>query len=51
MEAAIGHADEGGFDGNTVWVGIPSPNQQPTVRFDRDVVERLGGRALGFSRG
>ncbi|MDP9471799.1 MAG: BrnA antitoxin family protein [Chloroflexota bacterium] len=48
LEASIDHAEEGEFDWSTVQVGIPSPKQQLTVRFDADVVEWFKAQGAGY---
>ncbi len=48
LEASIDHEDEGEFDWSTVYVGIPGPKQQLTVRFDRDVVDWFKAQGAGY---
>lgn len=48
LEAAIDPDEEGTFDRSTVYVGIPGPKQQLTVRFDRDVVEWFKAQGGGY---
>lgn len=48
LEAAIDRDEEGEFDWSTVQVGIPSPKQQLTVRFDEDVVAWFKAQGAGY---
>ncbi len=48
LEASIDHDEEGEIDWSTVQVGIPSPKQQLTVRFDADVVEWFKAQGAGY---
>ena len=39
VAASIDHEEEGEIDWSTVQIGLPSPKQQLTVRFDQDIIE------------
>ena len=48
LEASIDHEDEGEFDWSTVYVGMPGPKQQVTIRFDADVIEWFRAQGPGY---
>ena len=48
VEAAIDHAEEGEFDWSTVYIGIPKPKRQLTIRLDGDVIEWFKAQGTGY---
>ena len=48
VEAAIDHTEEGEFDWSTIYVGIPKPKQQLTIRLDGDVIEWFKAQGSGY---
>jgi uncharacterized protein (DUF4415 family) len=48
IEASIDREEEGEFDWSTVQVGLPSPKQQLTVRFDADIITWFKAQGSGY---
>jgi uncharacterized protein (DUF4415 family) len=48
LEASIDEEEEGEFDWSMVYIGLPPPKQQLTVRFDRDIVDWFKAQGAGY---
>jgi uncharacterized protein (DUF4415 family) len=48
VAASIDREEEGEIDWSTVQIGLPSPKQQLTVRFDQDVIEWFKAQGAGY---
>ncbi len=48
LEASIDFEDEGEFDWDNAFAGLPGPKQQVTVRLDRDVIDWFKRQGRGY---
>lgn len=48
LEASIDEEDEGQFDWGEVFIGLPPPKQQLTVRLDSDVIDWFKAGGAGY---
>jgi len=48
IEASIDVEDEGEFDWDNAFVGLPGPKQQITVRLDRDLIDWFKQQGRGY---